>query len=528
MTDARTVALLDGTVLAPRSNGFAATDAVLIRDGVIDAVGSEEEIRAKAPDGTEFRGLDGRTVVPGFVDAHIHPIFYGLSLEGVPCLPPRVNSIDDLRREVEERAASASDGEWVWGQGYDDTRLEERRHPSRADLDDVSHGRPVVLTRVCGHMCVANSRALEVAGVDARTSDPPGGRIARKADGEPTGLLLETAEDLVLKHVVHGRDRVQDAIRRVSDDLLSRGVTACCDAWLGYTDGRNERDVWIDAIGSGAFRPGISFLVHHSIWREDPDRYAAADELDVIGVKLVADGSVSGGSAAVSEPFHDGGDQRLFVWQADALRDVCREISSRGLVVAIHAMGDDAISMALDAIESSDARAARIEHCTLPTPHDVDRMARFGVTPVMQPIFLFAEGEAYRSKLGEERSRRANPAREMLDAGVNVALGSDAPATTWGEPTDALLGVETSVLRRTWAGSSLGDDQATTAQEALLAYTATAARVSGFADRGSIRPGMRADLSVLSDDPLRVPPEEIHRIRVTATLLGGEVAFGEL
>jgi predicted amidohydrolase YtcJ len=527
--DADPIALLGARVFDTRSRGIARHEAVLLRDGLINAVGSEVEIRAKAPPGTAFRDLGGRTVVPGFVDAHIHPIFHGLSLQGVPCLPPRVNSIGDLRREVAQYAARVPTGAWVWGQGYDDTRLEERRHPRREDLDDVGSDRPVVLTRVCGHMCVANSRALELAGVDALTPDPPGGRIEHAANGEPTGLLLETAEELVLQHVVHGREAVERGIRRVSEDLLAHGITSCCDAWLGYTDGRDERGVWIDAIASGAFRPGISFLAHHSVWRENPDRYAAGP-LDVIGVKLVADGSVSGGSAGVAEPFHEEEDHRLFVYGPEELRDICGDIAERGLVIAIHAMGDEAISMALDAIEASGParRGHRIEHCTLPTPADIERMARLGVTPVMQPIFLFAEGEAYRSKLGEERSRRANPAREMIDAGVPIALGSDAPATTWGEPTDVLLGIETSAGRRTWAGSSLGEEQATTVEEALVAYTGTAARVAGFRDRGVIAPGKRADLAILSQDPLRTPLEELHGIDVTATVLGGQVAFGEL
>jgi predicted amidohydrolase YtcJ len=532
VSDADPIALVGGHVLDARGRGMGTHGAVLFRDGVIEAVGSDEEIRARASRrDTEFLDLDGRTVVPGFVDAHIHPIFYGLSLEGVPCLPPRVSSIGDLRREVAERAAAARDGAWVWGQGYDDTRLKEKRHPRREDLDGVSGGRPVVLTRVCGHMCVANSRALELASVNKSTPDPPGGRIERDADGEPTGLLLENAEELVLRHVVHGRGAVGRAIRRVSDDLLQRGITSCCDAWLGYTDGQEERDVWIDAIASGAFRPGISFLAHHSVWQENPDRYVGGP-LDVIGVKLVADGSVSGCSAGVSEPFHDDDDdKRLFVYEADDLREICKEITHRGLIVAIHAMGDEAISMALDAIEASGSpnKGHRIEHCSLPTRADVDRMARLRVTPVMQPIFLFAEGEAYRSKLGEGRSRWANPARSMIDAGVSVALGSDAPATTWGEPTDVLLAIETSVLRRTWAGNSLGEEQATTVEEAILGYTLNAAGAAGLGvTRGSIEPGKRADLTVLSEDPLHTPQEDLHRIEITATVLGGEVAFGGL
>ena len=537
--DARSRALMNANVLTPVAGSAAElrrAEAVLTGDGAIAWVGSEHEVRERAPAGTEFVDLRGRTVVPGFVDAHIHPIFYGLSLEGVPCLPPHVTSIADLRRGIEERALSTKTDDWIWGQGYDDTRLVEGRHPTRDDLDAPAGGRPVVLTRVCGHMCVANSRALELAGIDATTPDPPGGRIERDAAGEPTGLLLETAESLVLRHVSHDREHVLRALRRVSDDLIRHGITACCDAWLGYSEGAAEPDIWTEALASGAFRPGISFLVHHELWRQRPDLPETA--LDVLGVKVVADGSVSGGSAGLTDPFLDDEDHRLFVFDPEELNELCADIGSRGLVAAIHAMGDRAITMALDAVEVSHDRGVahtsarpgyRIEHCSLPSPSDIDRMARLGVTPVMQPIFLFAEGEAYLERLGSERSGWSNPARAMIDAGVRVALGSDAPATTWGEPTDVMLGIQTSVARLTWAGSSLGIAQSTTVAEALIGYTANAASAAGFGgDRGMLEAGRRADLAVLSEDPLRAPIEGIRDVEVVATILAGELAFGEL
>jgi len=544
----RSLALMNAHVVTPSQPSkrdvhgqLLRAEAVLMRDEKIVAVGTEDEVRGKAAAGTEFVDVQGRTIVPGFVDAHIHPIFYGLSLEGVPCLPPRVTSISDLKREVKKRASLAADGEWVWGQGYDDTRLTELRHPTRDDLDEVSSGRPVVLTRVCGHMCVANSRALELAGVDAATPDPPGGRIEREASGRPTGLLLETAEDLVLRHVAHGRELVLRALRRVSEDLLRHGITACCDAWLGYSQGAAERDTWIEALDLGVFLPSVSFLVQHKVWREAPDLYDPAGPLNILGVKLVSDGSISGGSAGLADPFFEEEDHRLFVWGPDELSEICADIDSRGLVIAIHAMGDQAISTALDALETSGAigvlfdtqidsqRKHRIEHCTLPSPSDIARMAGGNVTAVMQPIFLFAEGEAYLAKLGADRSMWANPARAMIDAGVRVAMSSDAPATTWGEPTDVMLGIQTSVTRRTWAGSSLGSAQSTTVAEALVAYTAEAARAAGFGEtRGMIEVGRCADLAVLSDDLIRVPTEEISDIEVTATLLAGEVVSGRL
>jgi predicted amidohydrolase YtcJ len=541
------LALVNARVLTPVRGGdrtgtpLARADAVLVRDGAIVTVGSNDEIRRRAPRGTEFVDVHGRAVLPGFVDAHIHPIFYGLSLQGVVCLPPRVASIADLQREVRARVAGAADGAWIWGQGYDDTRLVERRHPTRFDLDAASAGHPVVVTRVCGHMCVASSRALELAGIDARTPDPAGGSIERDATGEPTGLLLETAEQLVLRHVSMGRADVLAALGRVSDDLLAHGITACCDAWLGYSEGADEYDIWAEALRSNVFRPRISFLVHHDLWRESPPPEGLDAELDVLGVKLVADGSISGGSAGLEDPFVGDDDRRLFVFDPDALDDICVDVGSHGLRIAIHAMGDRAISMALDAIDRSRAArphagavgtgrgADRIEHCTLPSRRDIERMARSAVTPVMQPIFLFAEGEAYLSGLGTERSMWANPARAMIDSGVRVAMGSDAPATTWGEPTDVMLAIQTSVERRTWRGSSLGTDQATSVEEAIAAYTANAAHASGFgATLGYLEPRGQADLVVLSDDPTRVPTAAIRDVAVTGTILAGELVSGEL
>ena len=538
---------MNGRVLSPVRRGSSIgpelrrAEAVLVRDGKVEAIGSGDDVRRSAAAGTEFVDLRGRAVVPGFIDAHIHPVFYGLSLQGVSCLPPRVASIADLKREVRTRVAGAVDAAWIWGQGYDDTRLREGRHPTRDDLDEVSAGLPVVLTRVCGHMCVANSRALELAGVDASTPDPPGGRIARDASGRPTGLLLETAEDLVLRWISSKREDVLHALGRVSEDLLRNGVTACCDAWLGYSEGAAEFGIWAEALETGVFRPGISFLVHHDLWRETLELPDPAQGLDVIGVKLVSDGSISGGSAGVEEPFLGDDDRRLLVYDPDELSEICGDVRSRGLALAVHAMGDRAIGMALDALERSRAVTRRgpsgrggrrvgdrIEHCTLPRRSDIDRMARLGVTPVMQPIFLFAEGEAYLARLGT-RSMWANPARALIDAGVRVAMGSDAPATTWGEPTDVMLAIQTSVTRRTWAGSAMGAGQATTAAEALIAYTANAASAAGFgADRGCLEPGGRADLVVLSEDPTGVPPDAIHHVQVLATVLGGEVVHGEL
>lgn len=237
----------------------------------------------------------------------------------------------------------------------------------------------------------------------------------------------------------------------------------------------------------------------------------------------------------MDEPFLGEEGTGLLVTSEADMHDLFHEVISDGGRVAVHAMGDRAIRLTLDALETSvlqgrlsvgEGRPNRIEHCSMPSLRDIQRMRFLGVVPVAQPIFMFAEGEAYLDNLGYQRARRAYPFRALLQEGVRPVLSSDAPATTWADATDVLLGVRAAVSRKTWAGRSLGEEEALTTIEALRGYTVDSAHALGWADElGTIEPGKKGDLVVLSSDPLGTPLEEIG---VQATLLNGELVWGEV
>ncbi len=529
------LALVNGKVITMAPGSGKDMTAVLLGDGLIQAVGTDRDIREQAPSKTQILDLEGKVLLPGFIDAHLHPLSYASSREEVTGLPPEVASLCEIQRQITERARVLPPGSWILGQGYDDTRLKEQRHPDRADLDAVAGDNPVVIRRVCGHMSVASSRALEMAGIDPDTPDPPGGVIVRDRAGRPTGLLLETAQHL-LQRVIPPRTP-QDLLRLMgllSHDLLSHGITGCCHAGLGSLDDGEARS-WAQAIDGGMFRPRMTFLPTLEAWKKW--RKLPAGErlnLDVRAVKIFADGSISGRTAALFNPYQGGSNDGLLVHTPAELCQVVSEVVEHGGSVAVHAMGDRAITLFLDAVEKAGSVAHqslghRIEHCSLPLPGDMQRMARLGVVPVLQPVFMYAEGEAYLTGLGEERSRRAYPMKTLGQMGIPFALSSDAPATSWADATNVPLGMESAVRRLTWAGSSLGQDECITASQALTGYTIAGARTCGFAPQsGSIEAGKLGDLVVLDRDPRSIPPDEIGDLRVLATLMEGEILYGEI
>lgn len=527
--------LRDARLLVPDAARVRVTvspsTALLIVDGVLAGIGGDELATALGPRDIVV-DLDGATVAPGFIDPHVHAFDCAINDLTVSCLPPSVDSLATIRDRLADRARSLPPGAWVVGAGYDDARLRERRHPSREDLDEAAPEHPVFLTRVCGHMSVANSRALELAGIGPTTPDPEGGAIVRDATGQPTGLLLEQAQSLVKDVVPPAEDAaIAVALARMGPELLSRGITTIGEALLGAFHPR-ETELWRNAFGGGWVGPEVLFLA-------TPGLLDAEDvsDLPVIGTKLFADGVVTGRTASVSEPFEGSDELGILIHDPQGLADLVAQSIGRGLPVGIHAMGDHGIATAIGAILEAEAAAPgpalprrhRIEHCTLPSADSLATMRTAGIVPVPQPVFLFAEGEAYLASFGIERCARAYPLRTMLRGGLSPALSSDAPATSWEDPLDPWLGVSTAATRRTWADTVLGTDEAITVAEALAGYTINGAKVLGIDDRkGSIELGKDADLIVLPDDPLALLATPLPGRRPSAVLRRGRVVHGAL
>ncbi len=506
--------------------------AVLIEDGKIAHVGDDGTVRGLLRRRGPAIDAGGAVIAPGIVDAHMHAFDCAVDSLRVSCLPPAVSSLAGLGRRLTDRAAARPAGDWVVATGYDDTRLDEHRHPTRLDIDAAVPDHPAVVGRVCGHMSVANTRALAAAGIGHATPDPPGGTIVRDPAGAPTGLLLETAQDLVWRIVppLSGAG-IGRALAEAGKQILSYGITTICEALLGVSHPQ-ELPIWSGLLSGPWEGPRVEFLA-------DPDAVEAAltARLPLAGTKLFADGVVTGRTAALWQPFEGTSEAGMLIHEPDELAGLVRDSASRGLAVGIHAMGDRGIAAALDAIERAGGPAGqgparprrhRIEHCSLPAPESLGRMRERGVVPVPQPVFLFAEGEAYLEQLGSQRCQRAYPLRAMIDGGLHPALSSDAPCTSWDDPINPWLGIATAVTRRTWAGSVLGTAEAISVGEAMLCYTANAAFSLGLEHRtGAIEAGRDADLVVLPQDPFAGgDPARLAALRPTAVLIGGKVVHG--
>jgi predicted amidohydrolase YtcJ len=400
--------------------------------------------------------------------------------------------------------------------------------PTREDLDRAAPDQPVVLTRTCGHIYATNSIALERAGITAATVPPVGGDIDRDEEGTPTGVLRETAMGLITKVMPPPSD--DDYERMIAAALrhqLSLGITmsSCC--------GVNPQLLGVyRAMDAGGRLPARMNVMPFR--RVDgvptpiplPERHRSP-MLHVDTVKFLADGGLSGATAALSVDYRHTPSRGLLRFDRDELAALCRESHDAGWRIATHAIGDVAIDQMLDIYEALGPRAPgrghRIEHLGLPSAAQLARAARLAVVAAPQSIFLYELGRNFREYLPDALLPRCYPLRAMIDAGVTVALSSDAPVV---ENDNPLAGITAAVTRKDRAGRPLVPEQAITAAEALAAYTRGGALAVGLQDvLGAIAPGYRADLAVLTGDPLTTPPDALASLSVDLTLLDGRVVY---
>jgi len=495
--------------------------------GRIAAVGSRADVEPAVRPGTRVVDLGGRTLVPGFNDAHAHAWKLGQLLTGV--LDVRgADSLASLQASMRAFAASRPAAEWLQARGYNEALMKEGRHPTRQDLDAAVADRPVFLTRVCGHAAVANSRALERAGVGPATVAPPGGRLERGPDGRPTGLLYETAMGLVSAHVPPPTAmEYQEMIQAFGRHQLARGITSSSDC--GVRPDLLEAYRAMEARGVLTQRLNVMPLRRLDGASGDvplPER-TASDHLRVDTAKLLADGGLSSATAALSERYRHADTRGVHRLEEEELRALMRETHDAGWRLAVHAIGDEAIERVLAGYEAlgpdAPRRRHRIEHLALPDRDHLRRAARLKIVAVPQTVFLPSLGRNFREYLPERLLARAYPVRDMMEAGIAVALSSDAPVV---EEDGPLAGMQAAVLRRDGAGRAIAPDQAITSAEALRAYTTGGAVATGDeANRGSLSPGKWADLAVLGDDPVAVEPERLSAIRVDMTVVGGRIVF---
>ncbi|NUP52643.1 MAG: amidohydrolase [Catenulispora sp.] len=509
-------------------------EAVAVADGKVVGVGPLREVLdAYADADAEVVQLQGRTLVPGFVDPHCHPLMHGQVYSWVDVSPDRVSTIDELVETLARHAAQLPPGAAVRGFGYEPGRLAERRHPDRHDLDRIAGDREVYVMNVSGHGGVVNSRTLSANRILAGTPDPAGGRIGRDADGAPDGRIWDAACDLItgasgVKTGTHAPnfhlsdpDEVLDGqLAAAQETFLAHGVTCVGDTQVT----RREMAAWQRARRAGTLRLRVSCYVLSAFLPQVLDLGLATglgdDRLRIAGVKFYTDGAfgcrtVYLPDGYVGEPDRHG---QLYHEPAEFSRMVA-ETAAAGLQAAIHAQGSYAIGMAIDAVRAAPDSGLRhrVEHCALPTPDQARWMAKLGMWAVFQPSHHTTTGDWVAETVGPD-VENYSPAGMYQQCGAGWALSSDAPVA-WPNPMEAIAAA---VERRTVAGRTLGPQHAVTPAQALRAHTLDAAAVLGLdAVTGSIDVGKHADFAILTANPLTCGPSELAGIKTVATWIGG-------
>ena len=498
-------------------------DAVAINEGRIIAVGQGADLRRELSP-KRCLDLEGRALLPGFNDAHIHVWKVGHLLTSLVDLR-NAASLDEVRERLASRSGVA--GGWLLARGVNELKLAEGRLPSLEELDEWFPDRPVWITRVCNHVGLANSAAMKAAKVNDATSSPPGGEVRRDASGKLTGVFTENAMRLIADCVPPpSTDELRAMVRAANQKLLSLGVTAFTDP--GVDDRLLPVYQAMDDAGELTGRFNVMRLAPEDASSDamaDWEPPTLSDQLRIDTAKLFMDGGLSGATAALSVPYRHADTRGVLRYERDDYATLCRKADAAGYRVATHVIGDRAIATALDAYEALPriAKRARFEHFGLPTDKDMIRAARLGIGVATQAIFLPELGANFREYLPEDFPITPYPIRAMLDAGLTVALSTDAPVVIDERP---LAGVAAAARRLSGDGVPIGPDEAITTREGLYAYTAAGAKLTGDAERfGTIEAGQFADLVVLDQSPLTTPVEALADIKVAMTLVGGEIVY---
>lgn len=518
------LAVLNGVVYTvedrkPKAQAFA------VQHGRFVAVGSNDEIRRLTTKATQVIDAGGMTVVPGFIDAHCHPASAGLAeLLQVNCDRRTIAAIKDALRE---RAAQTPEGAWVIGFKYDDTKLQDGRPLTRADLDAAALKHPVRVVHRGGHTAVCNSLAFKLAGIDRQTPDPEGGKFGRDDQGELTGYVAETANapfEMVLPRKAATPKQRQAGVKQIAELMTAAGLTSVHDA---MTD-KDSFVAYQDALAAGELGLRVYVMAVSSLFRAllaAGVRTGFGDEhLRVGGLKLVCDGSASERTMRMSTPYVGRpNDYGILVMPQEKLNDAVTEAHAAGWQVGVHANGDVAIDIVLNAYElvqrlhpRTDPRH-RIEHCTLVNPALLKRIAALGVVPTPFYTYVYYHGDKW-AQYGEERVRWMFAHRSFLDHGIKVAGASDyVPG-----PYEPLMAIQSMVTRKDYRGRVWGDNQRIKVEEALRICTLHGAYASSEEKiKGSITEGKLADFVILAEDPHNVDSDRIKDIQVVRTVVGG-------
>lgn len=496
-------------------------EAIAVKDDKIVAAGTNKQVKPWICERTKVMNLKGKTVVPGLIDTHVHMRGFGLYLTRINLRG--VDSIRELQQLLQFQIQKAPKRKWILGRGWDQERFAEKRYPNRWDLDEVAPNNPVILTRVCGHICVVNSKALDLSGITKGTA-PSGGEIDKDPEtGEPTGILLENASDLVWSVVPEsGEEELTGICALACQKAVEAGLTSV--HWLVHSPVEIRILQKLRSEGQLPLRVYLVIPVEFLDHLTDAGLVTGFGDhmIKIGGVKILADGSLGGRTAALKLPYDDEPSTRgMMLYSQRSLNKMVLMAHRAGFQLVIHAIGDRAVDMVLKAYEKT-LRASqredhrhRIEHASVLDEKLVQRVKKLDIIASVQPHFVVSDFWVEK-RLGKARARWTYPFRTLIREGVIVAGGSDCPV----EPISPLLGIYAAVSRKTFP------QQRITVKEALRIYTINAAYASFEEEiKGSVEAGKLADLVVLSDDLRKIEPSKIKDVEVEMTIVGGKTVY---
>ncbi|HXI13069.1 MAG TPA: amidohydrolase family protein [Thermoanaerobaculia bacterium] len=524
-----TLVVTGATILAGSDQTPVTNQALVLADGKIEAIVSAQEAARRIASGARQLNAKGMTILPGLIDAHGHLDSLGKALESVDLVD--TTSYAEVIARIGARAAAKAPGEWIVGRGWDQNDWSSSDFPTRTLLDATVSNHPVWVTRVDGHAALANSAALKAAGIDRRSKDPEGGRIMRDPTGEPTGVFIDAAMDLVERSIpAVSRQERKRRIHAAAMNIAANGLTGMHDA------GANQEtiDVVKELIDEGRFPIRLYVMLRDNAalldaWMQRGPLIDYGGRLTVRSIKLYADGALGSRGAAMLEPYSDdASNSGLLLARPEHLVNVSKRALRSRFQVNAHAIGDRGVRNVLEAFEKAEVSSIhrfRIEHLQVIAASDIPRLARSGIIASMQPTHATSDMPWAEQRVGAQRLRGAYAWRSVLNSGARLALGSDFPV----EAVNPFFGIYSAVTRQDQKGMPTGgwtSDQRLTAAEAIRGFTSDAAWAA-FEEttRGTIEPGKLADLTLVDRNPLESAPSELFKIKPVYTIVGGRVVY---
>jgi len=512
------------------------TEAVAVKDNHIIFVGLNSEVNSFIGEKTSVIDLQGKTLLPGFIDSHIHLTYYGLNQLAINCKAEHIDSIKVLLDDLKKKSLETPKGEWIRAFGFNETAVKEMRYPTIDELNAVSVEHPIMISRTCNHISVLNSKALELAQINENTPDPDGGVIGRDFEGKLTGKLIEAANMEMSDVARHTEDEQRQAVKIASDHFIASGLTSVHDAG---GQGPDSFRILQQAVKSREIRVRVYAMICqinnsqefvHKMMESGVVTGTGDERFKVGPAKMFTDGSSTGPTIATRKPYDSDPKNYGILYQSEEeIYEVLGEAHKKGYQLTVHAQGDKAIEMYLNCVEKAIEESPRtnhrhrIEHAGISSPDLQERMKKLGIIPIPNPPFPYEFGEIYVRHYGD-RVQHMYAARDYIDQGIIAAGGSDAPVTD----INPLLGIHVAVNRKSQSGMDIGSSQCISVMEAIKLYTWNGAYASFEEDiKGSIEVGKLADLVVLNDSILNVSPDQIKDLKVEKTMIDGEIIYSK-